>query len=153
MLPLPLFYIPHGAGPCFYMDWTRGGPDTWKGIERWFRSLAAQLPAKPMAVLVITTHCVGSGFSLHNRSALSKAVLSDSESIDDWLSCVRLLADDECAAELAVRDVQPAARALHPGEEHLLQLRVVSGTVQGPRGHRALSEVVLGSLLSGHCFA
>lgn len=23
---LPTVFIPHGAGPCFFMDWTRGPP-------------------------------------------------------------------------------------------------------------------------------
>ena len=24
---MPAFYIPHGAGPCFFMDWNP--PDAW----------------------------------------------------------------------------------------------------------------------------
>ena len=25
----PTLFIPHGAGPCFFMEWTRGPADTW----------------------------------------------------------------------------------------------------------------------------
>ncbi|MHA1566449.1 MAG: dioxygenase, partial [Alphaproteobacteria bacterium] len=26
---LPTLFIPHGGGPCFFMEWTMGPPDTW----------------------------------------------------------------------------------------------------------------------------
>ncbi|HIG24261.1 MAG TPA: dioxygenase, partial [Acidimicrobiia bacterium] len=26
---LPTVFIPHGGGPCFFMDWTMGPADTW----------------------------------------------------------------------------------------------------------------------------
>jgi aromatic ring-opening dioxygenase catalytic subunit (LigB family) len=265
MMALPIFYIPHGAGPCFFMDWTRGGPDTWKGLERWLRALACQLPAKPKSVLVVSAHweaeqftvsggkhppliydysgfpehtyqlqypapgdpalaeqvkgllkahgiacavdtlrgldhgtfvplklmfpdadvpvvqlslthsldaaehlavgralaplraqgvlIVGSGSSFHNLSPLPDTVLADSESFDQWLNDTLLLADEERAARLTEWHTHPAARAVHPREEHLLPLMVVIGAAQGMVGQRTFSEVVLGARLSGHRFA
>ncbi len=53
---LPTFYIPHGGGPCFYMDWTMGPPDTWHKMRAWLESLADGLPTRPRALLVISAH-------------------------------------------------------------------------------------------------
>ena len=52
----PTFYLPHGGGPCFFMDWTMGPADTWDRTAEWLRSLAASLPEKPKALLVISAH-------------------------------------------------------------------------------------------------
>lgn len=52
----PTFFLPHGTGPCFFMDWTSGPPDAWDGLATWLRGLPATLPAKPRALLVVTAH-------------------------------------------------------------------------------------------------
>lgn len=58
MSALPTLFIPHGGGPCFFMDWTlMGGPaDTWDATANWLRGLSATLPAKPKAIVVISGH-------------------------------------------------------------------------------------------------
>lgn len=53
---LPTFFIPHGGGPCFFMDWTMGPPDTWHKTRDWLLGFLAELPAKPRAVLIISAH-------------------------------------------------------------------------------------------------
>ena len=53
---LPTFYIPHGGGPCFFMDWTMGPADTWDEMADWLRALGGTLPTKPKAILVISAH-------------------------------------------------------------------------------------------------
>ena len=53
---MPSLYIPHGGGPCFFMEWTMGPRDTWDGMANWLRALASTLPAKPKALLVISAH-------------------------------------------------------------------------------------------------
>ena len=50
---LPSYYIPHGGGPCFFMDWNP--PDTWNKLAAWLRSMAADIP-RPKAVVVISGH-------------------------------------------------------------------------------------------------
>lgn len=40
----PAIFIPHGGGPCFFMDWTWGPADTWHKTQRFLEGLAATLP-------------------------------------------------------------------------------------------------------------
>lgn len=61
---LPTFFIPHGAGPCFFMDWTRGPADTWDPLARWLRHLIPTLPERPRAILVISGHWEASSFTV-----------------------------------------------------------------------------------------
>jgi aromatic ring-opening dioxygenase catalytic subunit (LigB family) len=66
-MTLPTLFIPHGAGPCFFMDWTRGPADTWDRMAGWLKGLVAALPERPKAILVVSGHweetqfTVGSG--------------------------------------------------------------------------------------------
>ncbi|HXA92070.1 MAG TPA: class III extradiol ring-cleavage dioxygenase [Steroidobacteraceae bacterium] len=53
---LPTFYIPHGAGPCFFMDWPYPTPNPWNGLAQWLRELPSSLRTVPSAVLVISGH-------------------------------------------------------------------------------------------------
>jgi aromatic ring-opening dioxygenase catalytic subunit (LigB family) len=53
---LPTLYIPHGGGPCFFMDWTWGPADTWNRMEVWLKSLIGSLEARPKAILVVSGH-------------------------------------------------------------------------------------------------
>src|SRR5271170_6884701 len=53
---LPTFYIPHGGGPCFFMDWPGPSPNPWTSLANWLRELAGTLSHKPRAVLVISGH-------------------------------------------------------------------------------------------------
>ena len=50
----PVLFIPHGAGPCFFMDWQPA--DMWDGTARFLKGIAAQLPERPTAVLVVSAH-------------------------------------------------------------------------------------------------
>jgi aromatic ring-opening dioxygenase catalytic subunit (LigB family) len=52
----PAIFIPHGGGPCFFMDWTWGPADTWNRTQRFLEGLAATLPEPPKALLVISGH-------------------------------------------------------------------------------------------------
>jgi aromatic ring-opening dioxygenase catalytic subunit (LigB family) len=52
----PAIFIPHGGGPCFFMDWTWGPADTWKSTRTFLERLAATLPEKPKALLVVSGH-------------------------------------------------------------------------------------------------
>ncbi len=53
---LPTLYIPHGGGPCFYMDWESPTPNPWTGLASWLGGLAASIGRVPKAVLVISGH-------------------------------------------------------------------------------------------------
>ncbi len=53
---LPTLYIPHGGGPCFYMEWEYPTPNPWTGLAAWLGGLAASIGRVPKAVLVISGH-------------------------------------------------------------------------------------------------
>lgn len=56
----PTFFIPHGGGPCFFMDDPAGN---WTGMEAFLRSLPARLPQPPTAILVVSGHWETDGFA------------------------------------------------------------------------------------------
>jgi aromatic ring-opening dioxygenase catalytic subunit (LigB family) len=52
----PTFFIPHGGGPCFFMDWTMGPRDTWDSMASWLKAMSKAVGPKPDAILVISAH-------------------------------------------------------------------------------------------------
>src|SRR5580700_12340793 len=52
----PTFYIPHGGGPCFFMDWTMGPRDTWDNMAAWLKAMSGAVGPKPDAILAISAH-------------------------------------------------------------------------------------------------
>ncbi len=52
----PSIFLPHGGGPCFFMEWTMGPPDTWHTTRAFLESLPATLPARPRAMVVVSGH-------------------------------------------------------------------------------------------------
>ncbi|KKC26515.1 DODA-type extradiol aromatic ring-opening family dioxygenase [Sphingomonas sp. SRS2] len=56
----PSFYIPHGGGPCFFMDDPAG---TWTGMAAFLRGLPDRLPARPSAILIVSGHWETDGFA------------------------------------------------------------------------------------------
>jgi aromatic ring-opening dioxygenase catalytic subunit (LigB family) len=59
---MPTLFIPHGGGPCFFMDWNP--PDTWKKMGAWLGSLAATIGVTPKAIVVISGHWESPEFAL-----------------------------------------------------------------------------------------
>lgn len=53
---LPTLYIPHGGGPCFFMDPPPGEPHLWDDMAAYLRGVGASIGARPKAVLVISAH-------------------------------------------------------------------------------------------------
>jgi aromatic ring-opening dioxygenase catalytic subunit (LigB family) len=53
---LPTIYLPHGGGPCFFMEVPWGPPDMWLRMADWLRGINASLPEQPKALLVISGH-------------------------------------------------------------------------------------------------
>ena len=51
---MPTLFIPHGGGPCFFMDWDP--PDTWYKMAAYLKGIATTLPQKPKAIIVISAH-------------------------------------------------------------------------------------------------
>jgi aromatic ring-opening dioxygenase catalytic subunit (LigB family) len=55
-MTLPTVFLPHGAGPCFFMEWGRGPADTWDRTAAYLQGLIASLPERPKAILVVSGH-------------------------------------------------------------------------------------------------
>ena len=53
---LPTLFIPHGGGPCFFMEPMRGPKDTWDKMAAYLRGIAGSIGQRPKAVLVISGH-------------------------------------------------------------------------------------------------
>jgi aromatic ring-opening dioxygenase catalytic subunit (LigB family) len=54
---LPTFFIPHGGGPCFFMDVPPPmPPDLWDRLAAHLRGIDATLAQRPKAILVISGH-------------------------------------------------------------------------------------------------
>ena len=60
MVQQPTFFIPHGGGPCFFMEDPHG---VWTGMERFLQSLSKALPERPKAILIVSGHWETSGFA------------------------------------------------------------------------------------------
>ena len=68
----PALFIPHGGGPCFFMDWTWGPADTWEKTRQFLEGLVATLPSRPRAMVVISGHWEETAFT---ASAVEKPAL------------------------------------------------------------------------------
>lgn len=54
---MPTLFIPHGGGPCFFMDMPPGWPaDLWDQMEAYLRGLPATLERQPRAILIVSAH-------------------------------------------------------------------------------------------------
>ena len=54
MSRLPTLFIPHGGGPCFFMDWDP--PDTWARMAAYLRQIPDDVGARPKALVVVSGH-------------------------------------------------------------------------------------------------
>lgn len=65
----PTFFIPHGGGPCFFMD--PSDPDRphsdamWQPMQRYLTDLITDLPERPAAILLVSGHWEEAAFTVH----------------------------------------------------------------------------------------
>jgi aromatic ring-opening dioxygenase catalytic subunit (LigB family) len=59
---MPTWFIPHGGGPCFFMDWDP--PDAWNKTASFLKGMAATLPQRPRAIVLVSAHWLESSFSV-----------------------------------------------------------------------------------------
>lgn len=62
----PSLYIPHGGGPCFFMDDPAG---QWRSMAAFLRSIPDRLPQRPRAILIVSGHWETEGFALTGAEA------------------------------------------------------------------------------------
>lgn len=61
---LPTYFVSHGGGPCFWMDWNP--PDLFHELKRFFEDLPARLPQRPSAIVVLSAHWEESQFTIQS---------------------------------------------------------------------------------------
>ena len=54
MSRMPTLFIPHGGGPCFFMDWDP--PDTWDRMAAYLRTVSSDVGHRPEAIVAISAH-------------------------------------------------------------------------------------------------
>ncbi|MFT5588856.1 MAG: aromatic ring-opening dioxygenase catalytic subunit (LigB family) [Bradyrhizobium sp.] len=59
---MPAIFIPHGAGPCFFMDWNPA--DAWTRMADFLKGLSATLPQRPGAIVLVSAHWLAPTFSV-----------------------------------------------------------------------------------------
>lgn len=59
---MPTLFVPHGAGPCFFMDWNP--PDAWNAMADFLKNVASTLPTRPSAIVMVSAHWIEPGFSV-----------------------------------------------------------------------------------------
>ncbi len=47
-------FVPHGGGPCFFMDWDP--PDTWNKMAEYLRGIPTDVGSIPQAIILISGH-------------------------------------------------------------------------------------------------
>lgn len=62
---LPAYFIPHGGGPCFFMDWNP--KEAWDKTAAYLRNIPSGLPQKPKAILLISAHWEEDDFTLLSK--------------------------------------------------------------------------------------
>lgn len=58
----PVLFIPHGAGPCFFMDWNPA--DAWQEMADFLGNIRSSLPGKPSGILMVSAHWLADDFSV-----------------------------------------------------------------------------------------
>lgn len=64
---LPVLYIPHGGGPCFFMQWEP--PHVWDRMAAYLRGIAADIGDKPKAIVVVSAHWETEHFTVQTTPA------------------------------------------------------------------------------------
>lgn len=63
---LPVYYIPHGGGPCFFMDWSPS--DVWLRMGDFLRTLADDVGSRPQAIVVVSGHWEKPAFTINTAA-------------------------------------------------------------------------------------
>ena len=51
---MPTWFIPHGGGPCFFMDWNP--IDAWDPMADYLKNAHSSLPRQPKAIVLVSAH-------------------------------------------------------------------------------------------------
>ena len=65
----PSFFLPHGGGPCFFLNENGPVPPEWRAMSDFLGRVIAELPERPLAILVVSGHWEEPHFTVHTGSA------------------------------------------------------------------------------------
>lgn len=63
----PAVYIPHGGGPCFFMDWQPAG--MWDEMGAYLKRLPQDVGSAPKALLIVSAHWEEADFTVQTKAA------------------------------------------------------------------------------------
>ncbi len=63
----PTIYLPHGGGPCFFMDWNPRG--MWDPMGAYLSKIPELLPERPKALLIVSAHWEEPEFTVQTKPA------------------------------------------------------------------------------------
>ena len=63
----PTVYIPHGGGPCFFMQWNPA--DMWDEMGAYLKRLPADIGETPKAILIVSAHWEEDEFTVQTKPA------------------------------------------------------------------------------------
>lgn len=96
---------------------------------------------------------IGSGMSYHNMRGFGQPQARPaSVAFDGWLQRSMALPAAERDRQLKQWQQAPAARQVHPREEHLLPLMVIAGAAGGDLGRAAYASSLMGVAISAYQF-
>ena len=61
----PSLFIPHGGGPCFFLEPDGSCPPAWQRMRDHLASIVRSLPEKPRAILIVSGHWEEADFTVH----------------------------------------------------------------------------------------
>jgi aromatic ring-opening dioxygenase catalytic subunit (LigB family) len=64
---MPVMFIFHGGGPCFFMQWDP--PQAWDSLRADLEAIPSRLPERPTAIVMVTGHWETPGFGVTSGAA------------------------------------------------------------------------------------
>ena len=62
----PSLFIPHGGGPCFFLEPDGSCPPAWEPMRDYLASILPSLPERPKAILIVSGHWEEADFTVHS---------------------------------------------------------------------------------------
>jgi len=98
--PLPTLYFPHGAGPCFFMDWP-DDPQMWHRTAAFLRHTGQAL--QPRAILIVSGHWQAGVFT--TGATVAPELIYDYSGFPPHTYQLRYPAQGDAALAQRVRDL------------------------------------------------
>lgn len=61
----PTLFLPHGGGPCFFLNDKGPVPEMWRPMGDFLARVIDELPKRPRAILVVSGHWEEADFTVH----------------------------------------------------------------------------------------